>query len=143
MVFVYFFLLWSILLPVAVVFSLVGMNAPMSMYGLDSSSAFTDAGPVLLGIFLLKFMVAWKVFTNHRFALRWAIVDAIIGIIICSWMLIRDFVIGADHVDIQVRFELIPLVLYLLFAMRNRKKWEASEIQKQSASSSGVVDLEP
>lgn len=127
--FMHFFLATIILLPLVVIFSILDINAPMGIYGIESNSVLNITGLIILTLLTLKVIVAFQLLSSRDLALHLAIVDATVGVLFCLWMLIGGLVYGGDDVHIEFRLELILLFPYLFFSIRTIQKWKSIGIE--------------
>lgn len=102
-----------------------GSSYPLEIYGLTAQSQFSYFGIFISTIFFLKSIVGLALLTTHKLAMKLAIIDSIIGISICLFIgFIYPFFDNHSDVNIVLRLELIILIPMVIYASKNRVKWE-------------------
>lgn len=123
-VFVWIFLIFGVTVPVVLILGVVGMNFNLSLYGLETIRPLSLIGIFITILFGLKGVVAFGLWTEKEWAVNLAIVDAIIGIIVCVFvMLILPFIGDTNGMNISLRLELIPLIPYLIKMRKIKNEW--------------------
>lgn len=110
-----FMVLGGIAIPILIV-GLMGMNVSLALYGLETNEVTSGEGFLLLFLFLYKGIVAALLWFEQGPAVVLAILDAVLGILICTWVMF-----AAPRVSF--RLELVALIPYLVAMIRLRKKW--------------------
>jgi hypothetical protein len=130
-VFVWIFMIMGVIVPLAVVYSLTGATFQISLYGLESNTALNTVGAIALTLFLLKGIAAFALWTEKAWAVDIAIVDAIIGIIVCLFvMMVYPFIDDIEGFTINIRLELLLLIPYLLKLQKIKPLWKRSSLSK-------------
>lgn len=93
------------------------MRIDLALYGLETTDVQSAEGLLLLFLFLFKGLVAFLLWFEQRVAVTVGILDAILGIGICTWVMF------AGHAT-TFRLELVLLALYLYKLIKIRKGWE-------------------
>jgi glucan phosphoethanolaminetransferase (alkaline phosphatase superfamily) len=106
---IWLFLVFSAVMPVAIVFGLLGYNFEISLLGLTTHDPFSIAGIVLMLLFAFKGIIAFGLWTEKKWAVGVAKIDAIISIVICCSVM--AYSMFALH-QFSLRLELIVLVPY-------------------------------
>jgi len=88
-VFTWIFLIFGILTPFCLVLGIVGYQFNLSLYGMDTMQPITLIGILIMSLFALKGTVAFGLWTEKIWAVNLAIIDAIIGIVICIILTFR------------------------------------------------------
>lgn len=104
----------------------LGVNSPKTIYGLETYEKISVLSFLITSLLIFKGVVAFGMWTEKKWAIKFGISDAIIGILICvSVMFIEPlFRIDKDGVyDLNFRFELLLLIPYLLSCVKIRKEW--------------------
>ncbi len=125
-VFVWIFLLFGAVIPVALFFGITGGYFELSLYGLETGKPLSLIGMTITLLFVFKAVVAFGLWTEKKWAVKMAIVDAIIGIITCLVAMPIFSFFGADrdvNFSVTFRFELIILICYLLKMWKIRGEW--------------------
>jgi hypothetical protein len=113
-----FMIMGGITVPVLII-GLLGLKTSLALYGLETNEPASADGALLLFLFIYKGVVAAMLWFERRPAVTLAIFDAILGIVICLWVMIisRGFVF---------KLELLALVPYLVKMINLRKRWEGA-----------------
>ncbi len=120
-IFIWVFMLLSALVPVIILTS-GPLAGPWSLYGIETTDAFSIAGIAVCSLFILKGITALGLWNENDWAIKLGIVDATLGIIICSAVTISP--IFNPQLVFTFRLELIPLVLYLIWLVKIKEAWE-------------------
>jgi hypothetical protein len=111
------FILGIITVPIAFIQSLLGYDTlQLGLYGFSVRDAFSPAGLILACVVLFNAFTAYALLTENDWAIDIAIVDALIGISLCSYAMSAQ--------PGTFRYELIPLALFLGKLLGIRTKWE-------------------
>lgn len=123
-VFVWIFLIFGAIVPVVLILGIVGMDFNLSMYGLETTRPISLIGIFITFLFALKGFVAFGLWTEKEWAVNLAITDAILGIIVCVFvMVILPFISNSGGMNINLRLELIPLIPYLIKMRKIKIAW--------------------
>jgi hypothetical protein len=130
-VFVWIFMIMGAIVPLAFAFSLFGGTFQISLYGLESNTALNTVGAIALALFLFKGIAAFGLWTEKDWAVDIAIVDAVVGIIVCLFvMMVYPFIDDIEGSTINVRLELLLLVPYLVKLQKIKPLWRRSSVSK-------------
>ena len=130
-IFSYLFMFLGGFIPVVVIFSLIGHDVMLGIYGLSSNTVLNFQGIIIILLFAIKAIVGFGILRKKKWAFKLAIFDAIIGIVICSLNFSPiDSATNNLNGDSQKSLELIILVFYLIYLFRNRLKWKTQFINK-------------
>jgi hypothetical protein len=130
-VFIWIFMIAGAIVPLAVAVSLFGGTFQIALYGLESNSALNTIGVITLILFLFKGIAAFALWTEKDWAVDVAIVDAIIGIIVCLFvMMVYPFIDDIDGFTINIRLELLLLIPYLLKLQKIKPLWKRSSLSR-------------
>lgn len=110
-----FMILGGFAIPVLVI-GLMGMKADIALYGLETNDVTSAEGLLLVFLFLYKGIVAALLWFEQGPAVVLGILDAVLGILICTWVMF-----AAPR--FSFRLELLALIPYLLVLIRINKKW--------------------
>lgn len=123
-IFCWIFLLFGLMIPFVFIFGVMGMNYQSSLYGLDAYEPFSIAGIINTGLFFLKAMVAYGLWTEKSWAVNLGIVDAFLGIAICTFMMFGMPLLN-DSANFMgnLRIELALLIPYLLRLQKIKPLW--------------------
>ncbi len=124
-IFVWIFLIFGAAIPIILILGAIGMNFSISLYGLQTMNPFSLVGLFLTLLFILKGIVAYGLLTEKEWAVKFAIIDAVIGILVCILVTaILPFLGNNNGMNISFRLELIPLILYLIQMKKIKSEWE-------------------
>ena len=112
-------------MPFALIIGIMGHQFELSLYGLDTTQPFSSIGILLMLLFTLKGIVALGLWTEKRWAVNLAIIDAIVGIVICLILTFASPLMTVDegHVGFSFRIELLILIPYLLKMRKIKPDW--------------------
>lgn len=123
-IFAWFFLLTGVLSVIVFILGIFGGSLLLSIYGIESQEAFSANWLLATFVFLLKGIVAFGLLTEKSWAIKLAIADAIVGLIIC---LATMFVPVFSGVGMgSFRIEIIILILYCLRMFKIKDIWTGS-----------------
>jgi hypothetical protein len=123
-VFVWIFLFAGVLVIIGIPAALFSIPFELALYGFRTNDPLTVTGLVLLLVFALKGVVAYGLWWEKDWAVKLAIVDAILGIVLCCFTFI--FAIASISSNIVLPFELVLLIPYLLKMRKVKGAWEGS-----------------
>ncbi|WP_341842208.1 hypothetical protein [Chitinophaga caseinilytica] len=121
-IFCWIFVFVGGLAVLVLVASALGMEVSLSIYGLKDTSGFSPAGLTIVASFLLKGYVSYGLLSGQKWAVDLAIVDALIGIIIC----LTTTIITISGGELTLRLEIVLLALYLWKMLKIRNEWKIS-----------------
>lgn len=122
-IFTWIFLIFGIISIIIPILELFLEKVDLSLYGLSTTSAFSPIGIAIVLLFLFKGIVAYGLWFEKKWAVQFAIIDAIIGIVVSSYvMIIQPFIDGTRNFNI--RLELVALIPYLMKMRKIQKQWE-------------------
>jgi hypothetical protein len=107
--FIWLFLVFFVIMPVAVIMGLLKYNFEISLLGITTHQPISLIGLFLILLFSFKGVIALALWTEKAWAVGLAKVDAIISIVIC--FLVMGYAIFVQH-TFSLRLELIVLFLY-------------------------------
>jgi len=119
-IFLWIFLLFAALVPFGLIFDLLDFRFFLSLYGLETGKPLSSIGLVISFLMVIKGIVAFGLWTEKDWAVILAIVDAILGIIVC-------ILVMALLPSNTFRLELLVLLPYLIKMTRIRAEWAARE----------------
>ena len=114
--------------PVQLILAVFDINLNMSIYGLEMMLPLSLIDLSILFLFQLKGIVAYGFHQETDWAVDIAIIDGVIGSIICIFiMLVLPFIEEQNEMN-GIRLELIPLALYLIKMIQIRKDWNERKV---------------
>lgn len=123
-VFIWIFLIFGTIVPVILVLGIIGINFNLSLYGLETTQPLSLIGLLITILFALKGIVAFGLWMEKEWAIKMAIIDGVVGIIVCIFMMaILPFIFADNGVDITFRLEILFLIPYLLKMREINSKW--------------------
>src|SRR5215217_1416077 len=111
-IFTWIFLVISAFVPIVSVLGLMGYSTQLALYGLETNEPFSSIGIIITTVFIIKGITAFGLLKEKDWAVQIGIVDAIIGIIICTLVMLYP-IINSDA-KFSLRLELVALIPYLL-----------------------------
>ena len=127
-IFVWIFLVFGAIVPVAFVFALLGYKYQISLYGVDTDMPFSLTGFSLLTIFLLKGFTAFSLWMSKDWAINLGLVDAALGIAICVYVMFISPFFETNGFVLHLRLELLLLIPYLLWLRKIKSSWDESKV---------------
>lgn len=124
-IFLWIFMVFGMIAPIGLIFGVLGIDFSLALYGLESTKALSITGLLIILLFSIKGAVSFGLWTEKDWAIKLALVDAIIGIIACSVvMIILPFLIENNGFHFSLRLELIALIPYLIKMNKIKGDWE-------------------
>lgn len=121
-IFLWIFLVFGIMVPVVIILGIFGTHQELSLYSFETDQPFSLMGVCLTALFLIKGLTSFGLWTEKDWAVNLAIVDAVIGIVLCVFvMLVLPFI--SDNHGFNIRLELIVLIPYLIKMKSIRSEW--------------------
>lgn len=119
--FLWVFLLFASLMPLALVMGLLKYTFQMSLLGLSTDQPISVIGLALFLLFSFKGVIAFALWTEKKWAVGLAKVDAIISIVVC--FLVMAYSLFVLH-SLSLRLELIVLFFYYYKMNQIQYDWE-------------------
>lgn len=121
-IFTWIFLVISAFVPIVLILGLLGYNAQLSIYGLETDEPFSLIGIIITALFIIKGITAFGLLKEKDWAIKIGIADAIIGIAVCTFVTLYPL-INSDA-KFSGRLELVALIPYLLKLLKIKTQWE-------------------
>jgi hypothetical protein len=126
-IFIWIFIVFGCIVPIALVFGIMGYNFQAALYGLESNDPLSDVGLITVFLFLFKGFAAYALWTEKPWGVDIAIADAVLGVLVCCFvMFIEPFIFPHQRLTINIRLELLLLIPYLIKLIKINKEWKAS-----------------
>lgn len=125
-IFVWIFIIFGAISPVALVFGIMGFQFNQSLYGLDTNDPVSPIGLVIFAVFTLKGIIAYGLWFEKSWAVQLGILDAILGFAICSFVMIYPVITGTGS-NFNFRLEIILLIPYLVFLVKSKQSWLSTQ----------------
>ena len=122
-IFMWLFLITGAFVPIVLISGLMGYNAQLALYGLETNEAFSYIGIILTTIYIIKGITAFSLLKEKDWAIKIGIIDATIGIIICILIMLYPFI--NPQFKFSLRLELVALIPYLIKLLKIKTQWEA------------------
>ncbi len=121
-IFIWIFIVFGCFVPLILLISLSGTQSSLALYGLETNNTYSNIGLLICSLFLFKGITAFGLWTETSWAIKLGIIDAIIGIVICSAVMIAP--LFNSNSGFSFRLELILLVPYLIWLFKIKVSWE-------------------
>lgn len=124
----YFFLMGIILIGLILVqfVSHQEFHFPLSIYQLTATFTHSVMGKLIVGIYLLKALIAYGFYKGAHWTLPVAFFDGLSGIILWIFILFQPFFIGKNLIPYGLPIDLLFLIPYVAFSIRNSPRIERS-----------------
>jgi hypothetical protein len=120
--FSWLFLLVGIAAVLILAFGFFLNGTTLSLYGLKTDQSYSITGFIVCYLYIFKGIVSYGLLFGKEWAPVAAIIDAVIGIIICIVMMaVVPFI--SETIHFTIRLELIPLYYYITKMLEIRKTW--------------------
>jgi len=86
-VFIWLFMIAGVFIPIVIVVGLLGGPTSLSLYGLETYYPFSLIGLVISSLMALKGVVAFGLWFEKKWAVKLAMLDAIIGLVTCIFVM--------------------------------------------------------
>lgn len=121
-IFCWFFMVFGVAAVCCLVMGLLGMNADLSFYGLETNQPLSVLGLSLIAIALFKGFCAFSLWFEKDNAIILSKIDAILGIAVCTFTAIIIPIMSPTP-GLSLRLELLFLIPYLIKLIKIGKKW--------------------
>ena len=121
-IFVWIFIVFALFTPLVLLVSLMGYRPLLALYGLETNDTFSATGLIICSMFLFKGLTAFALWSEKSYAIKLGIIDAVIGIMICSTVMFAPAFNG--RLVSNYRLELVALIPYLIWLLRVKEQWE-------------------
>jgi hypothetical protein len=129
--FLWIFIAFLVMIPVAIVFGLLHRIFLISLLGFSTNDPFSIIGLCLMLLFTFKGIVAFGLWTEKKWAVGVAKIDALLSIVICCVAMILS-IVGPNH-GFNLRLELIAIIPYYIKMKNIQYTWENFDNAEQSA----------
>lgn len=98
----------------------------VSIYGMETYDKYSLLGIFIITLILFKGLTAFMMWTEKDLAIKFGLIDASVGIIICITMMIvyPIFNLVNGFWNINLRFEILFLIPYLIKCWKLIKPWD-------------------
>jgi len=122
-IFTWIFLLMGLMVPVCITLGILGYNARLTMYGLETDEPFSWIGIAVMLIMGFKALTAYGLWFEEDWAMNFAFIDAIVGIVICGIVMMLPILLHEQGFNFNLRLDLVVLIPYLIKVAALRKVW--------------------
>lgn len=123
--FIWIFLIFGIAVLAGILFLIIGWDFQLSLYGLRTTTPGSFIGISILILFAFKAFISYSLWTEKGYAVKLAIVDAIMGCVICFLVMgIIPFIAEGDGLRFQFRLELLLLIPYWIKLDKIKNQWK-------------------
>lgn len=121
-VFIWIFMIFTLVVPAGLVFGLMGEQFNLSLYGLETVQPVSVAGILIMLLYALKGIVAYGLWTEKAWAVNLALTDGVLGIAVCLIVMVLLPVLS-HGANFKFRLEILILIPYLVKMWRLRAPW--------------------
>lgn len=122
--FAWIFLVMALIVPVSIIYGLLGQPFQMALYGFSTNNPLSTDGLFLAVLFILKGITALGLWTEKDWAINIAMVDAILGIIMSGFMtIVYPFMNIDTGYQLNIRLELLLLIPFLYKLIKIKPEW--------------------
>ena len=123
-IFLWIFMVLGAIAPIGLILGILGIDFNLALYGLETTNALSITGLLIILFFAIKGSVSFGLWTEKDWAVKLAIIDAVIGIVACTIvMLVLPFLSHSNGFNFNVRLELIALIPYLIKMRKIKGDW--------------------
>ena len=122
-VFSWIFIILSFTFPIGILFDLLDFRFHISLYGFKTFKALSSKGVLLCFLLLLKSIVGFGLIKRKDWAIKAALLDGAVGILICAYALFLT-IKGAEGVQYQI--DLLFLIPYFIKMLKIQQRWEST-----------------
>jgi len=124
-IFLWLFMIFGIIAPVGLILGLLGIDFNLAIIDLETTKGLSTLGIIIITLFSIKGVVSFGLWTEKDWAVNLAIIDGIIGIAVCTFvMLVSPFLTESNVIHFNIRLELIALIPYLIKMKNIKRDWE-------------------
>lgn len=124
-IFIWIFIVFALFVPLLIIIRLSGRETLLTIYGLETNDAFSSIGIIISALFFLKGIAAFGMWSEKEWAIKLAIIDSVIGIIIC--LAVMTAPVFSNRLIYNYRLELILLIPYLIWLFKIKAAWESND----------------
>jgi len=128
-IFLWIFMVFGIVAPIGLVLGFLGVDFNIALYGLETTKALSAVGLTIITLLAVKGAVSFGLWTEKDWAVKLAIADAVVGIVLCVLVMLVPLFL-ADNAGFNFRLELIVLILYLFKMQKIKTDWENTKAIK-------------
>lgn len=118
-VFAWIFLITGVINVFGVLMSFFGLNIQLGLYGIETFTGMGILSITVQLLFLLKGIVALGLWYGKGWALNLALIDGVIGIVICIAVILLEAIGG----ELTFRLEILFLIPYMMKMYTMKDDW--------------------
>lgn len=88
---------------------------------------FRQGSYIAFGFAILKGVVGWALWTEKKWVVRLALIDAILSILLWIYSVLVSPILSTGPIAINIRLEIIALIPYLVKLVKMLTGWEKAE----------------
>ena len=124
-VFCWLFMIFGFFAIISLLLGFFGNSVQLSLYGFETNDPLTSIGLLIISLGIFKGFTAYNLWFEKDIAIKLGKIDAIIGIVICSFLMLALPFID-DAFDFDFRLELVLLIPYLIKLNKIQEKWDSA-----------------
>ena len=135
-IFIWLFVISGFITPFGLILGLVGFQFPLSLYGLSTYEPLSLVGLFISALFFLKGITAISLWSEKDWAINLALIDSLIGVFICFFMMIIYPFFNLDKgLFISFRLEILFLAPFIIKLEAIKRDWKKSYTIKDMETS--------
>lgn len=123
-IFIWIFLFFGAIIPIGLIFGILGYNFQLSLYGLVTNEPLSLTGICIIILFLFKGITALGLLKEKNWAIKLGIVDSITGIAVCVLIMLYPLINAKSGIMFSFKIEILFLIPYLLKMINIKSAWE-------------------
>lgn len=128
--FAWMFLVMGIVAPIVIVMGLMGWPATISLFGFSTNEPFSFTGIVLTLVYILKAATGYGLVTQKNWAVKLALVDGIISLLLCILHLLGGGAVSTEASGSftfnRINLEIVIIIPYIYKMWKIKDEWEAN-----------------
>lgn len=125
--FCWFFMVSAVLSLVILILSLVTHGTDLSSRSSIFKITFKQGSYIAFTFALLKGFVGWALWTEKKWAVRVAKIDAVLSILLWVYSILVSPILSTGPIALNIRIEILALIPYLIKLINMQSKWESAE----------------
>ena len=124
-IFIWLFFFFGLMVPVGLMFGILGNSLSMSLFGLETNEPLSLSGILILSIFVLKSCVSYGLWFEKHWGIQLALIDAYISIATCVIIYGVSLIYSSNR---PFPLEIIILIPYTIWLDKMKKRWVDNKI---------------
>lgn len=117
--FMWIFLVFGVINVFGLLLNFIGISIELGLYGIETYSGFGYLSLLVQALFLLKGAVAFGMWKEKDWAIKLAMIDGIIGVVVC----LTSIILVAIEGSLTFRIEIIVLIPYIMKMYLIKDHW--------------------